>query len=339
MLRWTLWLAIAALVALAAPVRADEDATPSGGAPFDSATPKQSLQARTLYQEGVRLHTAGKLSEALAKLRASYGVVKSPNSRLMIVKALGDLGRWVEAYREAVELVAEAEAAAAKDAKKYGKTVTEAKAEESRARAEIALVTVRVKGTGAKVKLDDEPLPEEEWGKPRPVAPGEIVAELEGAPPQKIEVEGGGEATIELAVPTKKKKRAPAPTEGPDAPGDDWGWGPDRLTWAIIAGSAGGGALILFGIFGGLTLSAYDEVEQGCAPDPQHCEGDFRNAAERGQAYQALANVSLVAGILGVAAGGGLLLWEFLDEGEGDTGDASITPRIGPGSVGVGGTF
>jgi tetratricopeptide (TPR) repeat protein len=313
-----------------------DDGTPTTGEAFDKATPKQSNQAKALYQEGLRYDKAKKYAEALEKFRASYGVVKSPNSRLMIVKTLVALDRLIDAYEESLELVDEAKAAAEIDKKKYDKTVAESETVRDDIRGKIALVTVKVTADkGAVVKLDDEPLDEADWNKPLPKMPGEIVAELEGAPSKTVQLEAGGEATIELALPKKKaKKQAAAPKE--KTSGYD---GPDRITMAIIAGGAGGGFLILFGVFGGLTLSEYDEVEQGCEPDPDHCEGEYRIHAERGEAYQALANISLTVGILGVAAGGGFLLWEFLDDGEGDKGDARIVPQVGPGYAGIGGRF
>src|SRR5258708_22602493 len=73
--------------------------------------------AQKVYAQGVDHYRAGRLLEALAAFRASYDMVPSPNSHLMVARALRDRGAIVEAFVEYGKLTAEADAAALRDPK------------------------------------------------------------------------------------------------------------------------------------------------------------------------------------------------------------------------------
>src|SRR4051794_11034742 len=65
-----------------------------------SAEKDQKAGAQKTYEAGTKLYDSKHFDEALAAFRASYQIVASPNSRLMIARCLRDLGRNAEAYRE-----------------------------------------------------------------------------------------------------------------------------------------------------------------------------------------------------------------------------------------------
>src|SRR5262245_2115814 len=100
----------------------------AAGVSPDVATADQSSEASDKYRAGVEALDAGKLDQALGLFRASYDVVASPNSRLMIGRVLARLGKTVEAYREIEGAVVEADRAAQRS-EKYRKTASAARAE------------------------------------------------------------------------------------------------------------------------------------------------------------------------------------------------------------------
>src|SRR5258706_6853431 len=100
--------------------------------------------AQKVYLQGVDHYRAGRLLEALAAFRASYDMVPSPNSHLMIARTLRDRGALVDAFVEYGKLVAEADAAAQRDPK-YDATSRASRDERSKLRERLTLITVQVK--------------------------------------------------------------------------------------------------------------------------------------------------------------------------------------------------
>lgn len=65
----------------------------------------RKVRAEAFFNEGVKLHTAGKNEEALAKLREAYEIFPSPNTLSGIARVEQALGRKIDAlkhYREAL---------------------------------------------------------------------------------------------------------------------------------------------------------------------------------------------------------------------------------------------
>src|SRR4051812_28705663 len=73
-----------------------------------SAEKDQRAAAQKTFAAGSNLYDAHHYEEALAAFKASYQIVASPNSRLMVARCLRDLARNAEAYREYDAVVAEA---------------------------------------------------------------------------------------------------------------------------------------------------------------------------------------------------------------------------------------
>src|SRR6185503_10233169 len=87
----------------------------AGGIPVDQASNAQWKAAQKTFRVGDELYDGKRFSEALTAYRASYEIVASPNSRLMIARCMRELGRLSDAYTEFEGAVADAQAAAAKD--------------------------------------------------------------------------------------------------------------------------------------------------------------------------------------------------------------------------------
>ncbi|MBW2457934.1 MAG: hypothetical protein JRI68_25740, partial [Deltaproteobacteria bacterium] len=327
-----------------APAPTATSGTPTTGAPFDQATPQQTAEATEAYKAGVEALDGQQYDEALAKFRESYGIVASPNSRLMIVRALSESGKYTEAYEEAVLTVAECEAAAAKDAK-YDKAVVGAQEELAALEAKIARVTVTVTKApeGATLSVAGQPIDSARWGQALVVAPGEVWVTLttkDGEETQKVTVAPGGSATIEIAPPAPKvveKKEPDKPkVVKQDEEGFDWA---NKRMWAYVAGGVGVLGFTGLGVFGMLSNSRMIRLEDQCDKDDD-CDPELVDEANAGKTYTMMANLGLVVGIVGVSAGAGLFVWDML-EADDEQGAAIVRPRvsIGPGSLAVSGSF
>lgn len=319
------------------------------GAPPGDATKQQSQAATKAFQAAKKLLDKGEFQAALDGFRESYEAVASPNSQLMIVRALVGLGRVAEAYQEAESAAKDAEELATQGGAmaKYTQTATALRKEVDDLRAKIGMLTVNVTGAqpGAEMTVAGKTVESSLWGQPMPLDPGTVTVTVTGFESKEVTIEAGGEKTVSFAPPKPKPE-----------PDEDEGGGTvpfDRLTVAIIAGGVGALGMISFGVFGGLATSKYSNLEDQCTDF--RCQADLESDADQGRAFQVTANVSLVVGIVGLAAGTGLLVWYLVDpdeggeEGEGDKGSEgdeggegeldSLAIRLGPGSVYLDGRF
>src|SRR6185436_18627726 len=98
--------------------------------------------AQKTFEAGTRLYDAHRYKEALTALRASYQILPSPNSHLMIARCLRDLGNSREAYREFQAVAAEAR----QKGDKYASAATAATEEGDEVKQRLGFVTVRVNG-------------------------------------------------------------------------------------------------------------------------------------------------------------------------------------------------
>lgn len=348
--RW-LPLVAASLISLSAATLASDAL--AQGIPVEQATDEQKTQAKVQYDKAKAAYDAKRYDEALAAYQSSYGIVASPNSRIMIAQVLNDMGRSDEAWAEATATAEAAQAAAASNPK-YQDTANAARTLADAIRPQIGLVTVNMATTAspdARLMVGGREVPRDAWGKPVPVKPGSITVELTGSEPKQVEVAAGADATVEIGA------GAPPPPPPPDVEiteDEASNWLRDnRLYLAAGAGGVGVVGMVLFGVLGGMAQSNYSELEDNCPGGV--CPTSYQDTADSGKGYQTGANVTLVIGIVGLAAGAGLLVWDLVDqpaEGEGTEGggegteptaDAVARGRtqlfVGPGSLGLRGTF
>ena len=292
------------------------------GAPLDQADDAQKARAREAYVTAKKAYDDGDYRTAYEGFRTSYNEVASPNSHLMMAKALRALGRAAEAYGELKKALPEAEAAAAFN-EKYKKTKADAIELIGEMKNLVGYITIKVSPqlsgavsvNGTVVSDLDEAVI---------VDPGAHTVRLDapdGPMEKQITVGAGGTALAEFAPP---------PPDMPTGRGDDDG-GPTNLqTVGFVALGIGGAGMILFGVFGGLTASAFSDLEDKC-PDNTCTDPAAQDDIDSGQTFQTVANTFLVVGVVGLIAGGALLLVPTDDEG------TAIT--IGPAGIGIQGTF
>jgi tetratricopeptide (TPR) repeat protein len=102
-----------------------------------------------------------------------------------------------------------------------------------------------------------------------------------------------------IAAAPAREPAATAPAQAHDLP-----------VLPIVLGAAGGVGLAAFAVLGSMSNAQLDELERGC-PSREACAPELADAASRGRSYQTLANVSLGAGVLLVAAGTTLLVLDL----------------------------
>jgi hypothetical protein len=308
----------------------------AAGVSVETASRAELNAAKDPYQEGVRAMSAGRYSAAVDKFRESYNIVASPNSQLMLGRALIKVNRLMEAYRELQEAVARATELAATQ-HKYQKTAESAKREIDDLKLELAFVTVI---PGTEVILGGRKLSAADWGKPQPMMPGrarvEIVASDGRTREKNMRLDPGETRVLTADFSSTSSRLTRSKDDGTfrveqsrDDSSSTWG---GRRNLGYIAGGIG-----LAGVIGFAGLTLYASSTFGTPTDD--CKGSTCSRAVVNNAgHKGLLN-GIGYGLLGVGVAGlGLGTYLVLS----DRGDSSATTTaigVGPGSVALAGTF
>src|SRR5262245_18895520 len=70
------------------------------GVPLEDATPSDLRAAQKTFEAADELYDHGQFDAAIAACRTSFGIVASPNTRLMIARAIERLDNLSDAYAE-----------------------------------------------------------------------------------------------------------------------------------------------------------------------------------------------------------------------------------------------
>lgn len=298
--------------------------------------------AQKTFEAGTKLYDAHRYKEALTALRASYQILSSPNSHLMIARCLREMGSTREAYREFQAVVAEAK----EKGDKYASTASAAAEEGDDLKQKLGFLTVTLHATGSpdgvKVKIGDEALEPSAVGTPVPVDPATLVVTAEAADGSsaraEVSVAAGASQTVELtlASPSPDAPPPPPPKEEPKVVVDTSGSGAPLRTWAYVAGGVGVAGLATFAIFGSMSNSKYNDLKDACPTGA--CAG-HQDDIDAGKTDQLIANIGLGVGIVGLGVGTAL----FFIGGKSDSTEgraaAPLRLRVGARSVTVQGTF
>ncbi len=315
------------------------------GADVMTATASQKQQAQKLFLAAMNQYTAKRFDEAYAGFKASYDVVASPNSHLMMARCLRDGGKTLQAYREFEAVVTEAAAAAARDAK-YKESEQAARTESRALRAQLALVTLRITGAppNTRITLADQSVDITQLNDPIPVLPGKVSVVVSA--PGKTDVRrdlmlsGGSEevVSIDLAkewTPQPVAAPAPAPVQA-HASGNVMGL--SKRQWAYVAGGVGAAGVLTFGVFGLMNNAKYGDLQDSCPNG--HCPPDRSDDIDAGKRYQTIANIGLVVGVVGLGTGTTLYLMSRKSQNAPESGTSTVPEvAVGPGSVTVRGQF
>jgi hypothetical protein len=328
MKRWGRCLPICAALSLSA--------APAWSGEAHPAAKDQRAGAKKTFEVGNKLYDSHHYEEALAAFRASYQIVASPNSGLMIARCLRELGHNAEAYREYDAVIAEA----SRGGERYRSSGEAATEERGELKSKVALLTVRVADAkpGVTVKVGEVKLADADIGAPVPFDPADVVVTAEspeGASARsEVKLTAGAASEVELRLnkPVDVPAAPPPPTVAPPPVLAATPSPPSSLrTWSYVAGGVGAAGFITFAVFGAMTSSKYSSLEKAC-PQKQ-CSADQKDDVDAGKTYQMIANVGLGVGIAGVATGVTLF---FLSSGHKDD---DVHVAFGPGSAQVSGRF
>jgi hypothetical protein len=340
---WLPTLFLCALPALSVCTFAPAPAHAQAGAATPS--PDEVKKAQDLFEKGLALRKAKKYALALEQFRASYATVPSPNSRLNIARCMNELGDHVDAYLEFTAVADEASARAATEPR-YAKTRDTAILERDEVAKKIAVVTVTVEHpeAAASLKIGGREAPRDTWGKPFPAKPGpvEVIVYSTAGPPvtENVETSAGDKKDVTIDA----QAGGPVPPEGGNGDGTVTVEPPSsREGLRPFAYIAGGIGLVGFGVFtvaGIMANGTYSDLEDKCGTSP--CPPEYAEDVDSGKTQQTIANVGLIVGAVGIAAGATLFVLSITG------GDSSAEPQadstsaqllVGPGYAGVRGTF
>jgi hypothetical protein len=303
----------------------------AGAVTVDEANREQKRAAQKTFEAADELYRAERYDEALTAFRASYDIVSSANTRLMLARCLRALERLIEAREEFLGTIADAEASP----ERYVQALEAARAELGSLNERLAFVTINPSGE-ATVRLNDRELRREELAVALPLVPEKVVIVAtwkSGLTTQReLDLTPGAYENIELHEPAPAPPPAP-PAKRPTAPvapprSDEPG--PPR-TLAYVAGGVGLAGLATFTIFGLMNNAKYDSLEEACTAG--RCPADRVDDIDTGRTYQTVANVGLAVGVVGLGAGVTLFVLSR------DSGSEAVSARITPSSVTIGGAF
>lgn len=312
----------------------------AAGVSVEAASRGELNAAKGPYQDGVRAMSTGRFEEAVDKFRESFNIVASPNSQLMLGRALIKVNRLMDAYRELQETVTRATDLAATQ-QKYQKTAESAKREMEDLKLELAFVTVI---PGTEVVLGGRKLSAADWGKPQPMMPGrtkiEIVAS-DGRTREKTLRLDPGETkvlTADFSSSSSRVRRSKSGhkvevEEAKEEPTVTYS-GPmtSRRNLGYLAGGVG---LVGVATFAGMAL--YADATFGTPTDdcsgPRSCKKSVVNNAESKGTLMGVGYAMLGVGAVGL----GLGLYLVLTDDPSSSTSAAI--GVGPGSLTMAGTF
>jgi tetratricopeptide (TPR) repeat protein len=315
------------------------------------ASSAQLNDAKVPYLDGVKYMNSKHYKEAVEKFRESYDIVASPNSRLMLGRALVKVNQPLDAYREFEATMQQASELGVKQPK-YQKTAEAARKELDDIKVELAFITVI---PGTEVSIGGRKLADGDWGKPLPVLPGKVPVEITATDgrvrKKRLRLEPGTtrvlsadltSAAIGGAADAKDDGERDQKAEESSRGSSGSSGGLNRKTVGFIAGGIG-----VAGIAGfiGTTIAANsiygDDLKAKCNKGgANYCSRAAVDNAEGKGRYEGFGYASLGVGIVGLGVGAYLLLTENWSSGSSSaSAEASTSLQIGPRSVALRRTF
>jgi hypothetical protein len=299
------------------------------GASVDEASQAQLKAATAAYERGLDAMDAEKYSEALEQFRQSFATVSSPNSQMMVGRALVKLGRLPEAHAEFRRALQQAKYLAATQ-QKYQKTVESTQQELDGIKDKLAYVMVPA---GATPKIQGKTVGPWSEDEPYAVMPGAVTIEVtyaDGTTQSKTKTLNGGEKT-------KLPPQTVSPQTGTSSsPGDKHGEGTEshhdgdlgmsRKTLGYIVGGVGVVGVATFVGVGLLAASVYGDPKHDCSSN--RCPP----AALDNQASKSMARGIGWAGLGMGVAGLGIGAWLVFGSGS-DKAKPTTALQMGPGMV------
>jgi hypothetical protein len=305
--------------------------TPALSTSLESASPEQKRAAQKMFEAGDGLYENGQFDQAAQAFRASYELVASPNSRLMIARSLRELKRYDEAFREYVATVKDAEQSVGR----YPDTLKAAQAEADALNEQLSYIVIDSAPSGTEVRIN---------GKAVTFTAGERLAVVESKVDLEVRLPDGKvrHETFDLkkqethhVTPSAEKQAEALPEAAPAkaaATAAPYEARPSNglRTAAYVAGGVGVAGLVTFGVFGALDHSIYSDLQSKCAAG---CAAGNSSQIDKGRMYQSVANIGLGVAAIGAAAAVTLLIVAPAHS------ERPVALQVGPGSVVLRGGF
>lgn len=272
---------------------------------MSKASAEQKSASQQLFTDGLVKVQRGERSDALAAFQASFEIVASPNTKLLIAHQLAGLERWAEAYNaysEAAELASQAEEQA-----KYSTTRTDALAARNEIAGRIARLRVDLGPRTGPVFIGGQ---EVSALLDVAVTPGPVVVVFgpaSGRETRSINVSAGDERVVDFATaPSSEPVKLPTKPEVLPAEVDE----SSAVVPLMVAGGVflalGAGGIATFAAFGAMTL---DHEQQFTAQCPKKlCSETLRDDVQAAETDKLVANIAAAAGFGSAALGLALLI-------------------------------
>ncbi|HMF44870.1 MAG TPA: hypothetical protein VKQ32_29560 [Polyangia bacterium] len=308
---------------------------PTSAQPADEATRDE---ARKIGYAGVEAFQAGDFATAHDRLEAAYRLLQVPSLGLWSARALGKLGKLVEAdarYLEVIRLPT-----SVGDEAIQAQARQDAERERGELARRIPSIQVRVQGAPVAevaVTIDGAPVVGSALGDSQLVNPGHHRIEgVRGATRAHADVDVAEgeqrEAALGFAAPTAEAGSGGAADAGLRAQsGASTGGGPMRTVGWVTLGA--GGAGLATGVVTALIVRSkknhLDGV--GCGDGGQNCPVSEASNVDSFNSWRPVPTISLIAGALLSGAGAYLLLTTPAPGGDaGSAQAATARPRLRP---------
>jgi hypothetical protein len=265
-----------------------------------AAPTEEMTQAEARYFAGQKLYQEGKLDEALTELRASYEVVKSPNSLLYVARCHRGLNQLATAYDTYAQVIADAGTE-----KKYAKTKQAAEEEQAELAGKVGRIVIDIdmpEGVGApRVRIGDRNVDSTMYDRELTIEAGTVAVHAEAPGHKPFDWEGevvaGETRRVEVLLSPEtpqaddkaKRKTEPPPTR----------MHPLRPL-AYVSAGIGVLGLVGFGVFGSAASDRFEELDARC---DGRCPAGEQDEVDAGRRETVVANIGLALGIVGLAGG------------------------------------
>ncbi|MDB4938305.1 MAG: hypothetical protein JWP87_5277 [Labilithrix sp.] len=307
----------------------------------------QRETARRLMDEGKERARVGDHDRALEAYRKAHDLMKVPTTGIALAKAHLALGHLVEARDVALEVVRMPRENG--EPPIFDKSRKQAKELEASVKPRIPTVRIIVKGGPAtRVMVDDGEVAALLLGEPVAVNPGKhtISAKNADGSEKRADVElgerDGKEVELTLPVPNPAVVVAPAPDRPRGGGSGDRDRGADRTTGANVLVFGGFGlalaGLAVGGVTGALTLAKSGTVKTQC--ENGICDPAAKADLDSASSLATISTIGFaVAGVGAVCGVVGLVLPKTKSETALQSGGVRAAVWLGPGSMGVRGSF
>jgi len=294
---------------------------------------KQEAVAR--YKQGRALIEKKQYEEALQELTASYEMLDSPNTLLLMAHAERELGRETKAAALYEKVIADAKDRVAKGEDRFGKTAADAQEWLDKLSQRLGKITVSIRGAseGTTVRIDgkavdatrssDDTMKVDAVWWPAGTVKVEASTVDGAARSMSVEIPRGGPATVALDLGEVAREETPAPVEETATFDSKDIEGKSIPTASWVTGGLGVAGLATFAIFGSMAKSKFSDLD-ACSP---RCPESERDVADEGKRDQTVANIGLAVGGIGLAAAAGFYIFQSPSEPEAGAVDVGLAPN------------